>query len=99
MKLSNVRITPNEKLIFKTKYGLTANENEQPEMISKYFENSFYRNAVQMTINNDNITYINRSKKSSIGFKNNESPGMNQINLFQANVPPLYPLKMSMTSF
>ena len=70
MKLSNVRMTPKEKLTVKTKYGIIANENQQPEIKAKYFENSFDRNAVPITtIHNDKTIYIIRNKKSRMGFK------------------------------
>ena len=32
------RLTPKEKLIIKTKGGLTSNEKKQSEIIAKYFE-------------------------------------------------------------
>ena len=42
------RLAPKEKLIIKTKEGLTSNEKKQSEIIAKYFENIFYTNATPM---------------------------------------------------
>ena len=35
------RLAPKEKLIIKTKEGLTSNEKKQSEIIAKYFKNIF----------------------------------------------------------
>ena len=39
------RLAPKEKLIIKTKEGLTSNEKMQSEIVAKYFKNIFYTNA------------------------------------------------------
>ena len=42
------RLAPKEKLVIKTKEGLTSNEKKQSEIIARYFENIFYTNATPM---------------------------------------------------
>ena len=80
------RLAPKEKLIIKTKEGITSNEKKQSEIIAKYFKNIFYTNATPMqnvlpTPINVNTIHIIRNKKSIWTLKNNKSPGMDQINV------------------
>ena len=68
------RLAPKEKLIIKTKEGITSNEKKQSEIIAKYFKNIFYTNATPMqnvlpTPINVNTIHIIRNKKSSMDSK------------------------------
>ena len=79
------RLTPKEKLITKTKEGITSNEKKQSEIIAKYFKNIFYRNATptQNVLPTPMSTLFTSSeiRKAVWTLKNNESPGMDQNNV------------------
>ena len=79
------RLAPKEKVIIKTKEGLTSNEKKQSEIIAKYFENIFYTNATPMLnvlpIPMSTLFTPSETRKAVWTLKNNKSPGMNQINV------------------
>ena len=79
------RLAPKEKLIIKTKEGLTSNEKKQSEIIAKYFENIFYTNATPMLnvlpIPMSTLFTSSEIRKAVWTLKNNKSPGMNQIDV------------------
>ena len=79
------RLAPKEKLIIKTKEGLTSNEKKQSEIIANYFENIFYTNATPMqnVLPTPMSTLFTSSeiRKAVWTLKNNKSPGMDQINI------------------
>ena len=78
-------MAPKEKLIIKTKEGLTSNEKKQSEIIEKYFKNIFYTNATpkQSVLPTPMSTLFTSSeiRKAVWTLKNNKSPGMDQINV------------------
>ena len=63
------RLTPKEKLIIKTKEGLTLNEKKQSEIIAKYILYKRYTNAERFTNTGVNTAHIIRNKKSSMDSK------------------------------
>ena len=79
------RLAPKEKLIIKTKEGLTSNEKMQSEIVAKYFKNIFYTNAtpVQNVLPTPMSTLFTSSeiRKWVWTLKNNKSPGMDQIDV------------------
>ena len=79
------RVAPKEKLIIKTKEGLTSNKKKQSEIIAKYFKNIFYTNATPMqhVLPTPISTLFTSSeiRKAVWTLKNNKSPGMNYINV------------------
>ena len=79
------RLAPKEKLIIKTKEGLTSSKKKQSEIIAKYFENIFYTNATPMQnvlpIPMSTLFTSSEIRKAVWTLKNNKSPGMNQINV------------------
>ena len=81
------RLAPKEKLIIKTKEGLTSNEKKQSEIIAKYFKNIFYTNATPMQnvlLTPMSTLFTSSEIRKAVGtLKNNKSPGigMDQINV------------------
>ena len=77
------RLAPKEKLIIKTKEGLTSNEKKQSEIIVKYLKNIFYTNATPMqnVLPTPMSTLFTSSeiRKGVWALKNNKSPRMDQI--------------------
>ena len=66
------RLAPKEKLIIKTKEGLTSSKKKQSEIIAKYFENIFYTNATPMQNvlpTPTSTLHIIRNKESSMDSK------------------------------
>lgn len=44
------KLTPKQSLLKQTESGLTADEKQQAEIISKYFKNQFYKNTEPLPI-------------------------------------------------
>ena len=63
------RLPPKEKLIIKTKEGLTSNEKKQSEYFKNIFLHKRNTNAERITNTNVNTIHIIRNKKSSIDSK------------------------------
>ena len=76
-------MAPKEKLIIKTKEGLTSNEKKQSEIIAKYFKNIFYTKAkpMQKVLPTPMSTLFTSSEIRKAVWTRSNGPRKDQINV------------------
>ena len=77
------KLTPKQPLLLKSENGLTANEQQQAQIVANFFKEQFFKNSQPMpniipTAMKSPFT-AKEIKKASSKLKNNKSPGVDNI--------------------